>query len=76
MCSPSPPLKVVVIDGVLSVGADLDAGSDNKGDGRWEGDHCCDTEEAIAGAGLRDPNSEVGVDRREKSPEENEDVLL
>ena len=69
-------MKAVVIDDVLSVGADRDAGSENEDEDRWEGDHCCDTEEAIAGAGLRDPNSEVGADRIEKIPEENEEVLL
>jgi len=61
---------------VLSVGADLDAGSDTEDDARWAGDHCCDAEEVIAGAELSDPSSEVGADRREKSPDENEDVLL
>ena len=29
----------------------------------------------IAGAVFSDPSSEVGADRREKSPDENEDVL-
>jgi hypothetical protein len=61
---------------VLNVGADRDAGRDDKDDGRWGGDHCCDTEEVIVGAALRDPSIEVGEDRIEKSPDENEDVLL
>ena len=61
---------------MLKVGADRDAGSDDEAAERWEGDHCCDTEEVIAGAAFSDPNSEVGADRREKSPDENEDVLL
>ena len=61
---------------MLSVGADLDAGSDTEDDPRWAGDHCCDTEAVIAGAALSDPSSEVGADRREKSPDEKEDVLL
>jgi hypothetical protein len=69
-------LKVVVIDDVLSVGADRDAGSENENEDRWEGEDCCDTEEPIAGAGLSDPSSEVGADRMEKIPEENEAVLL
>jgi len=69
-------LKVVAIDEVLSVGADLDAGIDTEGDARWAGDHWCDIDEVIAGAALSDPSSEVGADRREKSPDENEDVLL
>ena len=61
---------------MLKVGADRDAGSENEDADRWEGDHCCDTEEVIVGAALSDPSSEVGADRREKSPDENEDVLL
>ena len=61
---------------MLNVGADRDAGRDTEDGDRWEEDHCCDTEEVIAGAVLSDPSSEVGADRREKSPDENEDVLL
>ena len=76
MCSPSPPLKAVVIDDVLRVGADLDAGSDTEDEVRWAGNHCCDIEEVIAGAALSDPSSEVGADRMENSPDENEGVLL
>lgn len=66
----------MVIDEVLSVGADRDAGSADGDDVRWAGDHCCDTEEVIVGVVLRDPSSEVGADRREKIPDENEDVLV
>jgi hypothetical protein len=69
-------LKPVVIDDVLNVGAERDAGSENEDDGRWEGAHCCDTEEVIAGAALSEPSNEVGADRREKSPDEKEDVLV
>ena len=39
-------------------------------------DHCCDTEEVIAGAALIEPSNEVGADRREKSPDEKEAVLV
>jgi hypothetical protein len=61
---------------VLKVGADRDAGSDNEDADRWDGDHCCDTEEVIVGEAFSDPNSEVGADRKENIPDENEDVLL
>lgn len=61
---------------MLSVGADRDAGSDNEDADRCEGDHCCDTEDVIVGGVLSDPSREVGADRREKSPDENEDVLV
>ena len=74
--NPSPPLKVVVIDGVLNVGAERDAGSDNEDCDRWEGAHCCDTEVVIVGEEFNDPKSELGADRSEKRPDEKEDVLL
>lgn len=64
------------MDEVLSVGADRDAGSDKEDADRWEGDHCCDTEDVIAGAALSDPSSEVGAERIDISPDEKEDVLL
>jgi len=64
------------MDDVLSVGAERDAGSDNEDEDRWEGDHCCDTEEVIVGAEPSDPNNDVGADRRENNPDEKEDVLL
>jgi hypothetical protein len=49
---------------------------DDKDDGRWGETIVVIPRKSLSGAALRDPSIEVGEDRIEKSPDENEDVLL